>query len=120
MEHGTWEERGKLIENVGAKSGLAKSIGKLSGTAEAAVRVRIIGHFPAYLQLGEQLGDKVFSIPPGVWDKMTNAERWAANVEFLECAVAKVADFVLATPINQVRPGSALEKEIKCFLTATS
>jgi hypothetical protein len=48
---------------------------------------------------------------------MTDAERWAANVKFLDRAIAEGADFVLATPINEVRPGSALEKEINYLLS---
>lgn len=60
---------------------------------------------------------KPFSIPPEVWNKMTPEQQWAANQKFLDRAISKGAEFVLATPLNKVRPGSYLEKEIQYLLS---
>ena len=47
---------------------------------------------------------------------MTETERWTANAKFLDRAIAKKSEFVLATSLDKVRKGSYLEKEIK-YLT---
>lgn len=67
--------------------------------------------------MSEKLGTKPFSIPDDIWNKMTKAEQWAANQKFLDRAIAKGAEFNLATPIDKVRPGSFLEKEINYLLS---
>jgi RHS repeat-associated protein len=87
------------------------------GTSKAATELRVIGHYPEYVQLANKLDAKVFSIPQEVWSKMSPAEQWAANQKFLDRAIAKGAEFILATPIDQVRSGSFLEKEIAYLLS---
>ena len=66
--------------------------------------------------MSKNLGTKPFSIPDDIWSKMTKAEQWAANQKFLDRAIAKGAEFNLATPFDKVRPGSFLEKEINYLL----
>jgi len=76
----------------------------------------VIGHYPDYVNLAQDLKANYFSIPTEQWNAMTEAEQWAANQKFLDEAIARGDTFRLATPIDQVRPGSYLEKEIQ-YLT---
>lgn len=67
--------------------------------------------------MSNNLGTKPFSVPDNIWNNMTKAEQWTANQKFLDRAIANGAEFNLATPIDKVRPGSYLEKEIN-YLTS--
>jgi hypothetical protein len=78
--------------------------------------VSVIGHYPDYIQLAEKLGANRFNIPGNVWDKMTEVQRWTANRKFLDRAVRRGDIFELATPLEKIRPGSYLEKEINYLL----
>ncbi|MCL6457769.1 MAG: hypothetical protein K6T85_07165 [Gorillibacterium sp.] len=44
---------------------------------------------------------------------MTKEEQWAANQKFLDRAIVKDSEFVLATPLDKVHPDSYLQKEIE-------
>jgi RHS repeat-associated protein len=73
----------------------------------------VLGHYPAYTELAEQLGANHFSIPSDVWNQMTEAEQWAANQQFLDQMIARGDQVILATPLDQVRPGSFFERELQ-------
>jgi len=72
----------------------------------------VIGHYPDYTNLARQLSARHFSIPSAEWNAMTEAEQWAANQAFLDEEIAAGNPFLLATPLDKVRPGSPLEREI--------
>jgi len=76
----------------------------------------VIGHYPEYVQLADDLAANRFSIPKAQWDRMTEAQRWAANQRFLDDAIARGDTIRLATSPDKVRPGSYLEKETR-YLT---
>lgn len=44
---------------------------------------------------------------------MSQTEQWAANQKFLDRAIARGDDFVLATPLDNVRAGSFFERELQ-------
>lgn len=67
--------------------------------------------------MSKELGTKPFSVPDKIWNAMTKEEQWIANQKFLDRAIAKGSEFNLATPIDKVRPGSYLQKEIE-YLTS--
>lgn len=96
---------------------VAKAMNGARGTGEVAKETRVIGHYPEYIEKSKELGTKPYSIPDNVWNKMTKEEQWAANQKFLDRAIAKDAEFVLATPLDKVRPGSYLQKEIEYLLS---
>lgn len=73
----------------------------------------VIGHYPEYKQLGENLNAKTFQIPEGIWNTMTDAERWAANKAFIDNAIKRGDEIVLSTPLNQVRPESYFARELE-------
>ncbi len=86
------------------------------GTVNPQVPQNVIGHYPEYVEMSNKLGAKPFSIPINIWNKMTPAEQWIANKKFLDRAIAKGSEFNLATPIDKVRPGSYLQKEIEYLI----
>jgi hypothetical protein len=78
--------------------------------------VRVIGHYPAYVKLGENIGAKIFNIPPRIWKTMSESEQWLANMKFLDRAIAQKAAFLLSTLKDQIKPDSTLAKEVKYLL----
>jgi hypothetical protein len=84
------------------------SAGKVTKQAGTTV----LGHFPEYVNKARELGANYFNIPSNTWNKMTDAERWAANKQFLDEALARGDRIVLATALDAVRPGTFLEREI--------
>src|SRR5262249_27045011 len=73
----------------------------------------VIGKMPNYLKVDEQLGAKRFFIPWRVWEKMSPAERWAANQKFLDRAIARGGDIMLDKPIKDISSVSGeLRKEL--------
>lgn len=73
----------------------------------------VLGHYPEYKQLAESTGARRFNIPEEIWNKMSPTERWAANQKFLDRAIARGDDIVLATPLDKIRPGSYFARELK-------
>lgn len=77
----------------------------------------VIGHYPEYLQLGQDMTASVFTIPQDIWDRLDDAERWMLNRAFLDDAISQSARFVLATPPERIRSGSFLERELAYLFT---
>jgi hypothetical protein len=88
--------------------------GDARGAALASIAV--IGPYPQYLKLANTLNAKRFSIPMKVWNRMSDAERWAANKKFLDRQIANKTTFALATHIDDVDDASTLSKEIDYLL----
>lgn len=72
----------------------------------------VLGPYPSYVKLSEDMGSRYFSIPKEIWDKMSPDDRWAANLKFLDRAAARDEIFTLSIGINDVNPNSDLRKEI--------
>ena len=72
----------------------------------------VLGHYPEYARLADELGANKFSVPIDTWEKMTPVEQWRANQEYLDNALLRGDKFRLATPINQVREGSFYQQEL--------
>lgn len=107
-----------FLETGYAQQGYSVSYSPCSeGASKTQAPQKVIGHYPEYVEMSKKLGTKPFSIPDDIWNKMTKAEQWAANQKFLDRAIAKGTEFNLATPIDKVRPGSFLEKEINYLLS---
>ncbi len=79
---------------------------------EKATGTTVLGHYPDYVNLSNELGANRFEIPSEIWNKMTPSEQWTANQRFLDRMVLRGDKVRLATPISKVRPGSFLEKEL--------
>ena len=87
---------------------LKMSAGNITVKGETTV----LGHCPAYTKLAGELGAKRFIIPTNVWNKMTPAQQWGANQKFLDRMILRGDNIRLATPLNQVKPGSFYQKEL--------
>jgi hypothetical protein len=87
-----------------------------AAAAASRATTRVMGHYPEYLQVGEALGAKVFSMPTQVFDAMPTAAQKAANMRFLDRGIAEGAEFVMATRRADVRAGSALADEVQYLL----
>jgi RHS repeat-associated protein len=62
----------------------ARALEHATEAADAATAARVIGKYPKYLELAEQIGAKRFNVPEQIWDRMSDAERLAANNKFLD------------------------------------
>jgi hypothetical protein len=72
----------------------------------------VIGRYPFYLELAEELKAKVFNISQSQWLAMTPDQRWEINRAFLDAAMAAGEKIILATAPEKVPVGSTLEKEL--------
>lgn len=76
---GEWPGNGSLEANLAAVPFIP-----IVGIEAAAARgVSVLGRYPAYLQLGESIPSRVFSIPAWIWNRMSPTQHWAANTRFL-------------------------------------
>jgi hypothetical protein len=57
----------------------------------------VLGRYPAYLELGEQLGATVFNVPLAHWRTMSRQQQWEMNRLFLDQAIGNDAIFILAS-----------------------
>ncbi len=85
----------KIIEEGAEAGGLAEDAAK-TGTS-------VLGKFPDYLELASELEAKRFDIPPNIWNKMTEAERWVANTKFLDRMIARGDKIVLSNRVIDIK-----------------
>ena len=60
-------------------------------------------HYPEYVKLAESIGARRFQIPTSIWNKMSAAEQWRANIKFLDRMILrgdKMFRSMLATTTN--------------------
>ncbi len=62
----------------------------------------VLGKFPDYLKLADKLNARRFNIPEHIWAKMTDQQRWAANVKFLDRMIARGDDIILSNPVKDI------------------
>ena len=72
----------------------------------------VLGRYPRYVELSDELNARRFEIPTPVWNRMTPAEQWAANQRFLDRTISRGDDIVLASPIEDLPPKSSFAKEL--------
>ena len=93
------------IGTAGVEGAAATSVAAGNGFGLA-----VLGSYPAYVNLAEELGANYFSVPMEEWAEMTAAEQWAANQAFLDAAIARGDSFVFATELAPA--GSFYEQEL--------
>jgi hypothetical protein len=74
----------------------------------------VLGSYPQYIELAQQLGANYFSIPAEEWAQMTAAEQWAANQAFLDAAIARGDNFLLSNAVTDA--SSYLAREIQYLI----
>jgi hypothetical protein len=82
-----------------------------TGISERSVTV--LGHYPEYVDLTEQLGVESMQIPMEKWERMNPGRQWRTTVRYLNRQIRNDHHFRLATPIEQARPGSYYVRELQ-------
>ena len=78
--------------------------------------VSVIGSFPGYIQVSDELGARRYDIGPAAWSALPDdAARWAANRHFLDTVLAARDTFVWAADPRSARPSSWLFREACCL-----
>ena len=72
--------------------------------------VTVLGSYPDYVNLAEQLGANYFNVPMEQWAQMTADEQWAANQAFIDSAVARGDSFVFSNEFAVA--GSSYQREL--------
>jgi hypothetical protein len=76
----------------------------------------VLGSYPGYLKLAQDLKARVFSIPSDVWNSMSRAQQWAANEKFLDQSIAKGHQFILSANAYGAKAGTFFYSEIQYLL----
>jgi RHS repeat-associated protein len=91
-------------------------IGNLGNALKGGTTV--LGKFPEYLQLGKKLNARTFSIPSNIWNGMTSAQQWAANLKFLNRTIARGDKIILSNPVKNINNISGyLRRELDYLLS---
>ncbi len=62
----------------------------------------VLGKYPDYINLAEQLGAKRFNVPTNIWNKMSAAEQWGANQKFLDRMIMRGDKVILSNPVLDI------------------
>ncbi|WP_233138224.1 DUF6443 domain-containing protein [Mucilaginibacter sp. MD40] len=105
-----------MLEKLGV-SAIEKTVAKIfaSQSVKGGVEIgtTVLGKYPEYINLANQLNAKRFSIPINIWNKMSQAEQWQANVKFLDRMIARGDNIVLANRVTNLEEVSgAFRKEL--------
>ena len=110
----------RLIEQTGEKDPI-KAIAKSSieGPARegATNGVTVLGRYPAYVNTAKDLRANFLNFAEGTWDKLTDAQRWAVNKQFLDDAIARGDSFKLASLVEEAKAGTYLRKELEYLIS---
>lgn len=85
--------------------------------AKRATGTTVLGHYPEYVKMSDDLMARRFDIPTDVWNRMSSTQQWTANRTFLDRTISRGDDIRLATPIDAVRPGSFYERELQYLMS---
>jgi hypothetical protein len=77
----------------------------------------VLGRYPAYIDTANELAAKRFSVPEDIWKKMSDAEKWTANQKFLDRAIEKGNEIILASPVSEAEAGTFFRKEIDYLIS---
>ncbi|MFA5144022.1 MAG: hypothetical protein WC522_07665 [Candidatus Omnitrophota bacterium] len=73
----------------------------------------VLGRYPDYVNVADQLGARRFQVPMEIWSKMSNGEQWAANVKALERTIERGGRFILGSPVEKATPGTGFFNELQ-------
>ncbi|MDR0715108.1 MAG: hypothetical protein LBF89_12780, partial [Bacteroidales bacterium] len=77
--------------------------GILKGAGKAVTKgVTVLGKYPDYINLASEIGAKRFNISTNIWNKMTAADQWIANVKFLDRAIERGDIIVLSNRVTNI------------------
>lgn len=90
-----------------ARSGARMALDRAEEVMESAGNIKrdgraILGHYPEYIELANEMGARKFDMPMNVWNKMTDTEKWVANQKFLDRLIKRGDEVILATPVRNI------------------
>ena len=74
--------------------------------------VTVLGRYPDYVDLSNEIMARRFEIPPEAWKAMMPEAQWTANVKLLDRTIARGDTIVLSNNAHSVNPISYFVKEI--------
>jgi hypothetical protein len=105
----------RLTQQIGELDPI-KAIAKASvkGPARIGERngVTVLGRYPAYVNTAHKIGGNYLNFVDDSWDRLTDAQRWAVNKQFLDDAIARGDTFRLASHLRQAEPGTYFRREL--------
>lgn len=102
---------GQKVEKV-AKIVLPKSVIKLSEANITNSGRTVLGSFPGYIEQAKATGSSYFDIG-NTWNNLSNEQRWAANVHFLDMIAAKGDVVNITIAKSAIRSDSILADEVR-------
>jgi RHS repeat-associated protein len=75
--------------------------------------ISVLGSYPGYIELADQLAARRFSIPVNIWNSMTPEQQWAANVKFLDRMISRGDNIVLSTSAFNAKAGTTFYRELQ-------
>jgi RHS repeat-associated protein len=97
-------------------SGMGTGPSLVASSSTSKLGTTVLGHYPDYVNLADDLAASRFQIPGKIWDNMTPDQQWGANQKFLDRMIKRGDNIRLATPIDKVKPGSFYEKELNYMM----
>ena len=94
----------------------AKAAAACGNAAKAGKTV--IGKYPKYLEVAQELKANALNIDPEVWKLMegNDALQWAANRKFLDEVIERGDEIILASPPGDARPGTFFARELEYLM----
>ena len=72
----------------------------------------VLGSYPSYIYLSDQIGSRRFEIEPNAWFYLTAPLQWGANRYFLDTMRRAGDQFVCSSDPRLARPGSGFFREL--------
>jgi len=102
------------IRDVLGKSGkVGQDVAKGVTPAKRASNQTVLGSYPDYVRVSDNLGARRFEIPTEVWSRMSPAERWGANQRFLDRMIRRGDEVILSNSAHQAQPGTSFYREVQ-------
>lgn len=111
-EEATASEPWTVME-AGRWSVYARENGIDAQTGRCAGPVTVLGHYPEYVRLAEELEAESMQIPMEKWDRMSPGRQWRTTVRYFNRRIRDGHLFRLATPVGRARPGSYYVRELQ-------
>jgi RHS repeat-associated protein len=106
----------KLIQQTGEADPI-KAIAKASveGPAREGARngMTVLGRYPTYVNAASELRANYLNFAEGTWEKLTDAQRWAVNKQFLDDAIARSDVIRLASSLKEAEAGTFFRRELE-------
>lgn len=110
-ENSVGEPPDPIAENA-AETAPSQATDEAKPSSRKTGKMAVLGPYPTYVKLAEDMDSKYFNIPPDAWAKMSKEEQWLANRKFLDRAASRGEVFILAINYDEVGPKTQLRKEI--------